>query len=212
MLLEFPQSADHSADSLLPLKSNSQAGKKLMALNHGDMLLLEGLQGTGKTHLLKFWCQMVGGVYVKADQVAQVAPQAAHVAVDDLQLLKASADEALFHLYNRLKAEGGTLVVATDAPVKQLGLLPDLSSRLLAMDYAELNLPTEADLHLLLLKWAQDRQLQLNPQVISYLLKKAERSPVVLEGMIGQLDQLSLQRKKAISVPIVREVLQASSA
>ena len=108
-------------------------------------LFLWGTEGTGRTHLLQAACHALadeGGLamYLPLDELADEGPLLLEgmESVDLLCLDKLEAvvgrpdwEEALFHLYNRLREQGGRLLVAAAAAPRALGLkLPDLESRL----------------------------------------------------------------------------------
>jgi chromosomal replication initiation ATPase DnaA len=202
LIFDFAASEDRSARSYLPLASHNQALQALKFLEEQQGfsgLRLVGQVGTGKTHLLQAWCALTGTHYgLNTDAPA--------VAVDDAENEDA---EALFHLYNRLHKQGGTLVLATTrALTPDTKMLPDLRSRLLTLPEVVLAQPTDEDLTKLLVKWAEDRQLALTPGVVKYLLARAERNPAQLQAMVTALDALSLAEKRAVTVPLARKVLQ----
>ncbi|MFN2310099.1 MAG: DnaA ATPase domain-containing protein, partial [Gammaproteobacteria bacterium] len=106
------------------------------------MLFLTGAAGTGKTHLLQAACRAAEapGAYVPLKALAGHEPavlegleQYPLVAIDDVQAIAGQTawEEALFHLYNRLRDAGGRLLSAASLAPEQLALhLPDLRSRL----------------------------------------------------------------------------------
>jgi chromosomal replication initiation ATPase DnaA len=202
LIFDFTASEDRSARSYLPLTSHLKALQALKFLEEGQGfkgLRLVGQAGTGKTHLLQAWCALTGTNYGMSDHAPAVA-------VDDVE---ESPAEEVFHLYNRLYKQEGTLVVATTEPLTpNTKLLPDLRSRLLTLPEVVLAQPTDEDLTKLLVKWAGDRQLALKPDVVKYLLARAARNPAQLREMVGALDVLSLAEKRAVTVPLARQVLQ----
>jgi DnaA family protein len=147
---------------------------------------LYGPPGGGKSHLLAY--------------------AAAHGAVvgDELELLDVAGQERLFHALNAKVP----VVVASRAPVAQVeGLLPDLQSRLLLGIQLEVAPPDDDELRALLARWAEVRQLALPEAVVDYMLARAGRSTHELVNLVGRLDALSLEQKRAITVPLARAVL-----
>jgi DnaA-homolog protein len=134
------------------------------------------------------------------------------LAVDNLEHLTPAAQTTLFHALQTLDQSGGQLLVASRLPVQALGLLPDVTSRLLTFPQLEITPPTDAELRQLVLKWAADEQLTLEPAVVEYVLTRAARSAPAVLGLLGQLNVLSLQQRRAITVPLVRQVLQGEGA
>lgn len=201
--LTFPHHASYAADDFLVHKGNEVACQALANMAFG--LVMYGEVGVGKTHLLALW----SGQHKAVNALSMPPVAGAVLAIDDVDQLSASQQEQLFHWFNALKEQGGQLLFTSTQPVAQLALLPDLQSRLLTLPQVEIGLPAEQDLAKLLLKWADDRQLQLDQPVVKYLMTRAARSPGKLEAMVAQLDQTSLAQKRAITIPFVRELLEA---
>lgn len=166
------------------LQALHQAGQQ------GGIICLYGPTGVGKSHLLA---------------LAQEAYPALTLA-DNLDTLTPAGQEALFHAANRIRAEGGALLTASRHPVAQLPLLADLKSRLLTGHHVELTLPTDAELHSLLAGWAAARQIRLPDHVATYMLARAERNPHTLATLIARLDTLSLAQKRAVTIPLAKEL------
>jgi len=85
--------------------------------------------------------------------------------------------------------------------------LPDLASRLQGSLLVQLGAPDDTLLAAVLLKQCADRQLQLEPGVVDYILRRAERSFVSMRDLVVLLDRQSLQRKRPVGQGMVREVL-----
>jgi DnaA family protein len=163
-------------------------------LSATPLVCVYGPPGAGKSHLLALAKGAQGGAG------AQVW--------DDLEALPQDAQTELFYALQRL-AQGGRIITASRLPVAQITTLkPDIKSRLLLGLQAELDLPTEPELRALLAHWAAGRQLRLPGAVADYVLARASRSPATLKALLLQLDALSLEQKRAITVPLAREVLE----
>lgn len=206
MALNFPTKVDFSAENFMENSGNSQALKTIQTLeNNGDIAVIYGEEGCGKSHLTSLWKDQVNASNI--NDIELFSPEITHIYAEDLDLLNAEQQEHLFHAFNHIKSVKGALLVTSNTPPAQMDLLADLKSRLLLGNQVEILLPTPQELTVLLSKWAWDRQLELSPEVIQYLLKRCERSPKVLENCIAKLDTLSLEQKRKITVPLAREAL-----
>ncbi|MFZ2619691.1 MAG: DnaA/Hda family protein [Alphaproteobacteria bacterium] len=212
LLFPFPSQADVSAHSYVPLASHAAAlaGLQRLGTMHGFRgLRLVGQAGCGKTHLLHAWAAATGAMVWEAAGLPFLPPAGSTVVVDDVDTLDAIGQENVFHIYNSLYKSGGALVVASAVSITpHMPLLADLRSRLLTLPEVELGQSTEADLTQLLLKWATDCQLTLKPDVVKYVLARAERNPAMLHALVRQLDTLSLVEKRGVTLPLVRKVLE----
>ena len=201
MLLNLPVRTDYSAGAFALTAGSAAARAAIEALvpsgkiHTGETVVVVGPPASGKSHLLTIWKTRMDG-----NQLA--------VAVDDLQALDKSQQENLFHTYNTLKEKGGALLITSTRPATELPLLPDLQSRLATAKHVILAPPDDTELAQLIAEWAADRQLVIPAGVVDYALARTERSPAVLRALIEALDALSLEHKRAITVPLVRGLIE----
>lgn len=170
---------------------------------------LWGESGAGKTHLLR----ATDAIYTDAEADPELATtgdiQALH-AVDNVDALSANGQIALFNLFNRLRAAGGRLLTAGTQPPQQLVLREDLRTRLGSGLIYRLHALTDGEKTAALSAQAGTRGLRLPPDALTYLLARAPRDMRSLSAILAALDRYSLEHKRAITVPILREVLQTS--
>ncbi len=174
----------------------------------GGRMLLVGPAGAGKTHLAHVFaavCQ--GAVVVSAQALADVAGLAAlpGVAVEDVELIAGdrAAETALFHLHNLLLAEGGRLLVTAAAPPRDWGLtLPDLHSRMQGAPLVRVEAPCDALLSAVLVKLFADRQIDVTPPLIRWLVPRIERSFAGAGAAVARLDAAALAR----GLPLTRRL------
>lgn len=200
---------------------------KGMAAGEGEpYLFLWGPRGTGKTHLLQATARLAhqGGrraSYVPlgvADQglpaqVVEGLEALDLVCLDDLQKTTGDPDweEALFHLFNRLRAGGRGLLVASDQPLAALTFgLADLRSRLAWGPLYSLH-PLDDSESLELLKAATHRLgMELPEAAARYILHRCRRESGYLLALVEQLGRLSLERHQRPSIPLIRDLLQGA--
>jgi DnaA family protein len=114
---------------------------------------------------------------------------------------------ALFHAYNRLRSASGRLIASGAFAPPQLILLPDLKSRLswgLAFQVYPLG---DEEKFLVLAQHAAARGFTLSPDVIRYISSHYQRDVPSLMGLLQALDRYSLETKRAITVPLLKEVI-----
>jgi DnaA regulatory inactivator Hda len=181
----------------------------------GAKLALIGPKGSGKTHLVHVWAARAEAAILDAAALAGLdvtsLPAAAAVAVEDCDTgLTDAAEAVLFHLHNRLAAGGGSLLVTgVEAPARWHLRLPDLASRLRAAPVAALEAPDDALLAAVLVKLFDDRQLGVPPEVVDFLLSRMERSFEAAERLVARIDRLGLARRRAVTLRLAAEALQA---
>ena len=88
----------------------------------------------------------------------------------------------------------------------------ELRSRLAWGPVFELSLLADADARTVLRQQAQHRGIQLNDEVLGYLLSRCERDLSHLMRLLDALDDYALVRSRHVTVPLVREWLAQDRA
>jgi chromosomal replication initiation ATPase DnaA len=175
----------------------------------GRALAVHGPAGCGKTHLGHIFAARAQAAGRPVQHLA--APKdVPEMAADSVVVLdEPQLDEvAFFHLLNRLRSDGGDLLLlAREAPARWPVALPDLASRLKALPVVEVAPPDDALLGAVLAKHFTDRQIAVAPEVIDYLLRQMERSFAAAADLAGRLDHAALAEGRAITVPLAKRIL-----
>lgn len=209
LLLDFPRQTKFDAADFMPMRCNAMALNAIeQALTNGSGgLFIHGPEGCGKSHLLHLAAERLGVPVHTPKTLPEDPTQLSCAVVDMVDEATRDEQEKLFHLYNHLMAGRGLLILAGRHGADQLEGLPDLTSRLKTLNHVKMALPDSHQLELLLVKFAADRQLQIDAAVVRYLLRRAERSPRKLEGLMGKIDEASLTEKRAVTIPLVKQVV-----
>ena len=233
LLLQGQEKTDFSAASFLRTTGNETAWHSLDELatncagNKGiNGLVLVGEAGSGKSHLATIWQDRVAALTLKPENLSLNALADLTAKYRFFVIDPWSDDwgngvnaENFFHFLGVLAEWGrvarpdnsgyGLLITATAPPINWAVTLPDLASRLRALPMVPLSPPTSGDLAALLAKIFHDRQIRVSPEIITYILSHCERSPASLRQLVTDIDQISFQRKKPITVPMLRDYLQS---
>lgn len=117
----------------------------------------------------------------------------------------------LFHLINRIRANGGHLLLtARTFPAAWGVTLPDLGSRLKAATTVEIHEPDDALLAGVITKLFADRQVEVEPSVVQYVVRRIERSLSAAITVVELLDRLALERKSRITRIVAAEAIAAT--
>ncbi len=177
-------------------------------------VVLAGSAGSGKTHLARVWQAATGAGFVaardlSADKLPQL-PECGFLVLEDVDRIAGSrmAETALFHLLNLGDAAGAKLLLSAKAPPARLRFrLADLQSRLEGARLISLAAPDDALLGAMLVKQFGDRQIEVSPELVAYLLTRIERSTAAVGRVVVALDRKSLAQKRKITRALAREVL-----
>ncbi len=189
----------------------------------GQVVYLWGGQGAGCRHLLQAACRELlradrGSVqYLPLEEMSDLAPsplledleQLTLVCLSRIQTIAGIGDWelALFDLYNRILDAGSSLLLTADRPPGSLPLqLPDLKSRLTAAAVYHLPPPDDNDKMAILQFRAAGLGLQLGDDAARYLINRAPRSMESLMACLQRLDQASLQQRRKLTVPFIRQL------
>ena len=172
-------------------------------------LNLVGPAGAGKSHLAAVWTEAVGPVPTLDRLPAGSVPSTSSVFIlDHVEVGPAWDEEALFHLFSHCGAGGGLLLLSR-TPVGQMDWrLPDLRSRMRAVNMARIALPDDMLLRGLFTKYFTERQMVAPPAMIDYLVNRVERSFSMVQQVGAALDRRSIAEKRPLSVALARDVLQ----
>ena len=166
---------------------------------------LWGEAGVGCSHLLL----ASGFTYADAalDPALSGVADAQQLAVDHVAALNEAGQIALFNHFNRLKMAGGQLLTAADRPPAHLALREDLRTRLGSGLVYRLQPLADGEKVAALAAQARERGLKLSPESIDYLMRHAPRDMRTLSAFVGALDRYTLEHKRAVTLPLLRELL-----
>ena len=176
---------------------------------------LWGGAGSGRSHLLRAVVTAARGNGLRAEwfdarHSVDAAADDIVWAADDVHQLDAVGQIALFSLHNRVHAGGGALIASGNAAPAQLALRADLTTRLASGLIYHVHGLDDGEKAAALGQHASARGFQLPQEVVDYLLRHAQRDLPSLLALLEALDRYSLETKRAITVPLLRELLAAS--
>lgn len=194
----------------------------LIARGQGEFCVyLWGAQDVGRSHLLQGACEQatssgLSAAYFPLKDAHLHKPQDLVglesldlICLDDVHLIAGSEwEEAIFHLYNKMRDQNKHLLVSGDKPPARLDIkLPDLKTRLGWGVIYHLNALTDEEKLKALRARASQRGMELADDVGKYILSRATRSMGELHTMLDQLDKASLTHQRKLTIPFVKQVL-----
>jgi DnaA family protein len=196
--LEISPPGEPSFENFLP-GDNAEALARVRELAQGRLreaiVYLWGETGSGRSHLLR----------------AAGRANSSLVIVDDVQGLDADAQQRLFNAINAARDGLGPVLAAGPAAPAALDLRADLRTRLAWGLVYHLKPLSEAEKLRYLQAEARRRGLALSDELAAYLLARVPRDLATLAALLAALDREALTRKRPLTLPLVREVLEASN-
>ena len=129
------------------------------------------------------------------------------VVVDRCDALDAAHSRAAFALFIEADAQGVQWAAAGRLPPVDLALRDDLRSRLGWGHVFALHALAETETRAALRREADRRGIFLSDEVMDYLLTRFERDLKHLMALLDRLDEFSLANKRAITVPMLKQML-----
>ena len=179
-------------------------------------LYLWGPASSGRSHLLRALADAApDGASRRLDpgsapEAFAFEPAVRLWAIDDCDRLDPARQAAAFHLFDSVAADGAAaLACAGGQPPGRLALMPELATRLGWGLVLQLRRLSEADTAEALARTFAERGLAVAPDVVPWLMTHAPRDLGSLRAIVDAIDGYALARKRAITVPLLREFAQA---
>jgi DnaA family protein len=172
---------------------------------------LWGETGAGKSHLLKALAASGRARYISPFSIETeflYSPDVDLYLLDDCEKLSPVAQIDAFALFNEIRANHAFMVSAGSVAPAVLPVREDLRTRMGWGLVYQIHGLTDDEKLATLTQMAEARGLTLSPGVLPYLLSHFQRDMVSLSSMLDSLDQYSLETKRPITLPLLREWLQ----
>ncbi|MFL9711011.1 DnaA regulatory inactivator Hda [Methylobacillus sp. Pita1] len=202
LLLDIQPPAAPSLDNFVTGRNAEalfQLRRTVLENDDARFIYLWGETGCGKTHL------------IQACNALASASGLDMICVDDVHVLSDDDQVALFDLYNQLRESGGRLVVSGIAAPGQMGLRDDLATRLAWGLSYQLHPLSDEEKTQALKNHAEARGMKLPDEVLDYCLRHLRRDMPSLIATIDALDEWSLTDKRAVTLPLLKQLLQVST-
>jgi len=215
LVFDLPIKTAFGREDFFVTSSNATAVKIIENWENWPLskLILTGPSGSGKSHLSNIWAEMTSGIRIEAKYLMEIDLQSisqSALCLEGFDLIAGNQElEAhAFHLHNLAQENGSPLLITgTRNPSSWSLLLPDLLSRIQGTSVAQLQPPDDILLNAVLIKQFNDRQIAIDPKVITYLLQRMERSFASISYLVNELDKNALKVGKPISIKLARNIL-----
>jgi DnaA family protein len=194
----------------------------LMDSNFVDDLFIYGTKQSGKTFLLQAMCNSYSSMgksslYVPLKKVMNYGVEIFEslenidlICIDGIEqvISKTEWEKEIFNLINKALISKSRLILTSSKDLKSLNFsLPDLESRIKKIQSYELYPIDDKDIIDALKYISQFKSINLGDKEAKYLVTYSQRDISSLIQILESLDQLSMEMKRKITIPLIKEVI-----
>ena len=166
---------------------------------------LYGPKKSGKSYLSKIWLDKNNAIEYNNNYELVLKIQK-NILIDNLLLYD---QEKIFHIVNNCILNNSKILITSDNKINLIDFkFNDLSSRLKTFVNLEINQPNDEMLLAILTKLLVDKQFIIKSnEIFEYILRRVDRSYQGIYEIVKKLDILSLEKKRQLTIPLIKEIL-----
>ena len=186
-------------------ETNTNAVEGILDNNFENKFLI-GPNKSGKTFLGNIWLKKNKAINFNKN-FNDIINNKKAVFIDDIE--KKNNEEEIFHIINHCKLYKIKILVTSNLNINEINFsLKDLISRLKSFSLYKIENPDDDMLLKILTKLFVDKQFVINSNdIFPYILKRANRSYEEMIFIVKKLDSLSLEKKRQLTIPLIKEIL-----
>ena len=211
-----------SLEGFFTSQENSHLISLLKDSDFLDDLFIYGTKESGKTFLLQAMCNSYSSVsksslYIPLKKVMNYGVEIFEslenidlICVDGIEeaISKIEWEKAIFNLINKALISETRLILTSSKDLKSLNFsLPDLESRIRKIQSYELHPINDKDIFDALKYISKLTSINLGDKEARYLVTYSQRNISNLVHILESLDQLSMEMKRKITIPLIKEVI-----
>ena len=186
--------------------TNAQSYNIVINNNKIKNIFLKAPCKSGKSHLINMWVKNNNSILYK-NNLKEILELKKNVAIDNL-FLKIK-EEDVFHIINHCKNENLKIFITSNLDTNEYNFkITDLKSRLKTFYHVSILNPDDEMVKIILTKLLHEKQFIIkNPEIFEFLVKRIERSYQSIYNIVKALDKFSLQKKRQLTIPLIKEIL-----
>ncbi len=174
-------------------------------------LYVWGETGSGRSHLLQAVAALSASTVQSGSSIpGDLSPaESTLLIIDDVETLSPEAQIALFRCFNDMRLKQLRLLLSGSTAPLHLPCREDLRTRIGQALIYEVKPLSDSDKASALLYHAAQRGMRVDDHIIDYLLRHGRRDLPALMAVLDALDQHSLEQQRPVTLPLLREIMQA---
>ena len=185
-------------------KTNFHAFNRLIN-QESTFSFLYGPKKSGKSFLSNIWKNKYNAIKL-SNNFEELIKKKDNILIDDLFFFD---QEIIFHLVNYCILNKLRILITSPYKINDINFkFNDLPSRLKTFSFLEINKPDDEMLLTILTKLLVDKQFIVNSNdIFEYILRRVDRSYKGIYDIVDKLDILSLEKKRQLTIPLIKEIL-----
>ena len=185
-------------------KTNFHAFNGLIK-NNLKLSFLYGPPKSGKSFLSQIWLKKNNAFQYK-NNLQFLLDKRKNVLIDTLLDFE---QEKIFHIVNNCILNDLNILITSNKKINEVKFdFNDLSSRIKTFSNLEINQPDDDMLVTILTKLLIDKQFIIKSNdIFEYMLRRIERSYLGIHDIVNRLDVISLEQKRQLTIPLIKEIL-----
>tara|TARA_A100000164_G_C21665807_1_gene657154 strand:+ start:161 stop:787 length:627 start_codon:yes stop_codon:yes gene_type:complete len=166
---------------------------------------LYGPKKSGKSFLAHIWKNKYNAKKL-SNNFEDLIKKKDNILIDDLHSFD---QEIIFHLVNYCTLNNLKILITSLYKINDINFkFNDLPSRLKTFSLLEINNPDDEMLLTILTKLLVDKQFIVNSNdIFEYILRRVDRTYDGIYDIVSKLDLLSLEKKRQLTIPLIKEIL-----
>ena len=211
LVLDLGHTPSHEESDFVTAPGNEMAFGHVMSFPAwpSPLALLVGPPKSGKSHLAAIWAHRAGARAVSPSDIEAVAsaPDPRPVLIEDADR-GAYPESGLFHILNQSIRSGRHILMTARAEPRDWPLrTEDARSRVRLATALFMAPPDDILLSQMFVKLFNDRQIAVEPGLVSYLVRRMERAPDEVVALVEIMDKLALSRGSAVTRAVAAQAI-----
>ena len=173
--------------------------------NDTKLSFLYGPKKSGKSYLSKIWLKKNDAIEYNNNHEVLLNLHN-NILIDNLIFYD---QEKIFHIVNNCILNNSKVLITSDNKINEINFeFKDLSSRLKTFSNLEINQPNDEMLLAILTKLLVERQFIIKSnEIFEYIIRRVDRTYQGINDIVKKLDILSLEKKRQLTIPLIKEIL-----
>ena len=205
-IFKFNFNTSYDLNNFYVNNTNKDAYNGVININNKNIFLI-GPKKSGKSYLANIWLKNNKALKFN-NNIDLILNNNHNVLIENIDI-NFKDEEKIFHIINHCLLNNINILITSSNELDQINFfLKDLISRIKTFTHLKILQPDDDMLINILTKLFVERQFIINSQeIFQYIVKNANRSYIDMYNIVKKLDKLSLEKKRQLTIPLIKEIL-----